>query len=103
MQGMLGRSLVERVTIECLCDKDLWLTLVDPVQLEAAVLNIALNGGDAMPDGGQLTITTANQTIGAKAAATADGPAPGRYVVIAVMDTGVGMSDDIRRRAIEPF
>jgi PAS domain S-box-containing protein len=103
MQAMLRRTLDDRITIDCLCDKDLWLTLVDPVQLEAAVLNIVLNGGDAMPDGGRLTIMTANRTIDESAAAARDGPMPGQYVVIAVEDTGVGMSADIRRRAIEPF
>ncbi|HTO85774.1 MAG TPA: PAS domain S-box protein [Methylomirabilota bacterium] len=103
MQEMLRQALDRRVTIDCRCDPALWLTVVDPAQLQAALLGIALNGGDAMPEGGRLTIRTANRLVPDSTAATRDGPGPGPYVVIAVEDTGVGMSADIRRRAIEPF
>ncbi len=74
--------------------------MVEPSQVEAAILNLALNARDAMPDGGVLTITTANQPV---ADAMNDDVAAGDYVAIIVTDTGVGMTDEVVRRAFEPF
>src|SRR5262249_29750037 len=79
-QDVLRRTLDPRVIIECRCDPALWLTVVDPAQLEAALLGIALNGGDAMPEGGRLTIRTANRAVPDLASETRDGPGPGPYV-----------------------
>jgi CheY-like chemotaxis protein len=80
----------------------LWRTLVDANQLESAILNLAVNARDAMEDGGKLTIETANAHIDdtyAKEYAVA----PGQYVLIAVTDTGVGMTSDIIAKAFDPF
>jgi signal transduction histidine kinase len=74
---------------------------VDPSQVEAAILNLCLNARDAMPEGGQLTITTANETIADRAGP--DGPEAGGYVRICVTDTGGGMTPDVLRRAFDPF
>jgi CheY-like chemotaxis protein len=76
--------------------------LVDPVQLESALLNVAINARDAMPDGGRLTIETANGWIDAPDASTRD-MQPGQYVVISVTDTGMGMAPDVLARAFDPF
>lgn len=73
--------------------------LVDPTQIELVLLNLAINARDAMPEGGRLTIPTANVSRG-------DAPrdlAPGDYVLISVSDTGEGMSEQVLRRAVEPF
>ncbi len=78
--------------------------IADPNQLELAILNLAINARDAMPSGGRLTITSGSLTITeAGARAQADSPAPGRYAVISVTDTGTGMTPEIRARALEPF
>jgi CheY-like chemotaxis protein len=77
--------------------------VVDPGQLEIAVLNIAVNARDAMPDGGRLTIETANLELGADEAAAIPESKPGQYVTIAVRDTGCGMTPDVAARAFEPF
>jgi signal transduction histidine kinase len=77
-------------------------TLCDPNQLESALLNLAINARDAMPDGGKLTISTANARIDG---VTADAPAlsPGEYICIDVTDTGTGMSAEVAARAFDPF
>ena len=90
----------QRIRIETWLDGDLWPAMVEPSQVEAAILNLALNARDAMPDGGVLTITTTNQPI----ADTVQGDiAAGDYVAIIVTDTGVGMTDEVAQRAFEPF
>ena len=79
----------------------LWPALVDPSQVEAAILNLCLNARDAMPDGGQLTITTLNEAI--ETTEHEDDLPPGHYVRVSVSDTGTGMDPEIRQRAFEPF
>jgi PAS domain S-box-containing protein len=79
-----------------------WSTLVDPNQLENALLNLCINARDAMPDGGDLTIATAHHVMDAAAAAAHDLPA-GDYVSLCVADTGTGMTQDVIRRAFDPF
>ncbi|MBN8909852.1 MAG: hypothetical protein J0H99_25375, partial [Rhodospirillales bacterium] len=93
----LGRRI--RLTTEL--DPNLWPAMVDPSQIEAAILNLCLNARDAMPEGGTLTIRTTNLAIGGPAAAP--DLAPGAYVSIAVGDTGIGMTAPVQRRAFDPF
>lgn len=102
MSVLLRRTLGEKIGIETVLAAGLWRVAVDPNQFEHALLNLALNARDAMPDGGRLTIEAANAHIDGRYASEAD-ISPGQYVVVAVSDTGVGMSEDILRRAFDPF
>jgi signal transduction histidine kinase/ActR/RegA family two-component response regulator len=78
-----------------------WPAMVDPSQVEAAILNLCLNGRDAMPDGGTLTIRTRNVEL--TAPTSADDPLPGPYVCVTICDTGIGMKPEVQQRAFEPF
>ena len=98
---ILKRTLGETIAIELHCARDLSNVLVDPGELDTAILNLALNARDAMPRGGVLQIGAREQTIGA-AEGTAD-LAPGDYVVISVRDSGLGMAPEVLARAFEPF
>ena len=100
---LLRRTLGESVTIETVLGAGLWWTQVDPNQLENVLLNLAVNARDAMPDGGKLTIETANTFLDESYVATQGDVAPGQYVMLAVSDTGTGMSRDVLARAFEPF
>jgi signal transduction histidine kinase/CheY-like chemotaxis protein len=96
---MLFRTIGSTVRIETVLTEGLWPALVDPTQIELVLLNLAINARDAMPEGGRLTIRTANVS-------PSDAPAdlvPGDYVLVSVSDTGEGMSEEILRRAVEPF
>jgi CheY-like chemotaxis protein len=88
--------------MEIITDRDLWLCRTDPHQLETAILNLAINARDAMPEGGKLTIKTTNRTI-EDAFASRWEAAAGDYVVIAVGDTGVGMPAEVIAHIFEPF
>ena len=96
---MLFRTIGITVRIETVLTEGLWPALVDPTQIELVLLNLAINARDAMPGGGRLTIRTANVSRGE---APAD-LAPGDYVLISVSDTGEGMSEEVLKRAVEPF
>ncbi len=103
MSELLRRTLGETVLIETVLSGGLWRATADPAQLEAAVLNLAINARDAMPGGGTLTIETANAHLDdAYAAANAE-VTPGQFVMIAVSDTGTGMDQQTIARAFEPF
>ncbi len=99
---MLRRLVGERIKVAVHCDPALWQVRADPGEIGRAIMNLSLNARDAMPEGGLLTIETANVTV-----TEADAPhqelAPGRYVMLAVHDTGVGMDAELRERIFEPF
>jgi PAS domain S-box-containing protein len=102
LEDLLRRTIGETIDLEIAASDDLWCTLCDPNQLESALLNLAINARDALPDGGKLTVKTANARLDS---VTADTPAlsPGDYVRIDVTDTGVGMSAEVAARAFDPF
>ncbi|MER8695693.1 CHASE3 domain-containing protein [Mesorhizobium opportunistum] len=103
MSDLLRRALGEGIRIETVLAGGLWKTHADPSQIENAILNLAVNARDAMSEDGKLTIETANSHLDDGYAATHADVIPGQYVMIAVSDTGEGMSADVMARAFEPF
>lgn len=104
MDDLLRRTLGPEISLEMVFAGALWPTLCDPNQLENAILNLAINARDAMPKGGRLTVETANAHLDdAYARAQGDDVKPGQYVVVAVTDTGTGMSPEVIARAFDPF
>jgi signal transduction histidine kinase len=93
----------ESVTFELKLEAGLGTANIDPAQLQSAILNLVVNARDAMPNGGRLTLETVNAEIYQSFDVTGAVVRPGRYVVIGVRDTGVGMTPEVRDRAIEPF
>ncbi len=102
MRDLLASTLGRGIRVETELDESLRLALADPVQIEHVVLNLAINARDAMPQGGTLTIATANKTVDVAASMTMD-MQTGDYVVVTVSDTGTGMPEDVLRNAFEPF
>jgi CheY-like chemotaxis protein len=102
MQELINRTMGPNIAVEVVGAAGLWLTKVDAPQLESAVLNLAINARDAMPNGGKLTIETANKWLDERAARDRDVP-PGQYVSVCVTDTGVGMPPAVVARAFDPF
>jgi DNA-binding response OmpR family regulator len=104
MSELLRRTLGETVVLEAVLAGGLWRTQADPNQLENAILNLAVNARDAMPDGGKLTIETANARLDEAYVAALAEPLPaGQYVLIAVSDTGTGMDKATIEKVFEPF
>jgi PAS domain S-box-containing protein len=103
MEDLLRRTLGEQVRLDLALAGGLWPTRCDPNQLESAILNLAINARDAMPDGGTLTIETSNVHLDDTDIAVRWDAPLGEYVCIAVADTGVGMDADTVTRAFEPF
>src|SRR5262249_35050987 len=103
MSDLLPRTLGESVSIETILAGGLWKTSVDPNQLENALLNLAINGRDAMASGGKLTIETGNTYLDDDYAAMHAEVTAGQYVLIAVSDTGRGMSEEDIAPAVEPL
>ena len=103
MSDLLRRTITESIEMETVLAEDLWRTRVDSNELEATVLNLAVNARDAMPDGGRLTIETSNTDLDEHYAARHADVTAGQYVMIAVSDTGTGMSAEVAERAFEPF
>ncbi|WP_158807281.1 PAS domain S-box protein [Beijerinckia sp. L45] len=102
MEEMVRRTVGPSIDIAVVRATDLWTTLVDPNQLENALLNLCINARDAMPDGGRLTIETANVPLEGRAARQRELP-PGQYLCLSVADTGTGMTPDVIKRAFDPF
>jgi signal transduction histidine kinase/DNA-binding response OmpR family regulator len=103
MSELLRRTLGEAVAIETVLAGGLWRAMADPNHLESALLNLAVNARDAMPNGGGLTIETANTYLDETYARQHQEVLPGQYVMIAVSDTGTGMTKDTMERVFEPF
>lgn len=103
MDDMLRRALGEEIELETVVSGGLWNTLIDPGQLENAILNLAINARDAMDGRGRLTIETANAVLDEDYARAHDDVHPGQYVLVAVTDTGSGISPDIIEHVLEPF
>ena len=102
MEELVRRTVAPGVQLETVLAVGLWPTLCDSNQLENAILNLCINARDAMPDGGRLTIETANMWLDDRAARERD-MQPGQYVAISVSDTGTGMSPEVMARAFDPF
>lgn len=103
MSELLRRVLGETVDIETVLGAGLWQAEVDPNELENALLNLAVNARDAMPDGGKLTVETCNGSIDDVYAATHGEVKPGQYAVISITDSGTGMDRETASRVFEPF
>ncbi|MET0292294.1 MAG: response regulator [Steroidobacteraceae bacterium] len=103
MSDLLHRSLGESIELETVYAGGLWSTLTDSNQLENAILNLAINARDAMPDGGRLTIEAHNTTFDRSSGSGTEEVRAGDYVVISVSDTGTGMPPEIIAKAFDPF
>ncbi|GGB71119.1 PAS domain S-box protein [Blastomonas aquatica] len=100
---MLHRALGEQIALKSVADSGLWDCFVDEGQLENAILNLAINARDAMPDGGMFTIELANAAVDDLFASRYPDVAPGEYVMVSLTDTGTGMPPEVRERIFEPF
>ena len=103
MSDMLRRTLGETIQVETVIAGGLWNTLVDPNQVENTLLNLAINARDAMPDGGKLTLEVSNAHLDDAYALAHAEVTPGQYVMLAVTDTGTGMTPEVLGRVFEPF
>jgi PAS domain S-box-containing protein len=99
---VIGRTVGEQIVVRMQVDPGVWAVRVDPIQLESAILNLAINARDAMPNGGQLTIEAVNVRLDRDQARPHE-LAPGDYVKISVSDNGTGMTPEVLARAAEPF
>jgi PAS domain S-box-containing protein len=102
LEELVRRTVGPGIQVEVVGASGLWPTLVDPNQLENAVLNLCVNARDAMPEGGKLTLETANKWIDERAARRHDLPV-GQYISVCVTDTGVGMTPEVMAKAFDPF
>ena len=103
MEDLVRRAVGEHVEVETVVSASLWNATLDPHQLENVVLNLAINGRDAMPGGGKLTVELSNTMLDDTYVSAAHEVPPGQYVLLAMSDTGTGMPADVLERAIEPF
>jgi PAS domain S-box-containing protein len=102
LEELIRRTVGPAITVEVVGAGGLWLTQVDPSQLESALLNLVINARDAMSDGGRITIETANRWLDGRGGWERGVP-PGQYVSLSVTDTGTGMPADVIERAFDPF
>jgi PAS domain S-box-containing protein len=102
LEELIRRTVGPAVTVDVIAATGLWPALVDPPQLENALLNLCINARDAMPEGGSITIETANTALDAREARERDMP-PGPYLLLRVTDTGTGMAPEIVGKVFEPF
>jgi signal transduction histidine kinase len=102
MEELIRRTVGPGIALEVVGAGGLWPARVDASQLENSLLNLCINARDAMPDGGRLTIVTANMSLDHRAAAERE-LAPGQYISLSVTDTGAGMSAEVMARAFDPF
>ncbi len=102
MQEMIQRTVGPGIAVEVVGGTNIWPALVDPPQLENALLNLCINARDAMPNGGTITVETANKWMDERAARQHDMP-EGQYLSMCVTDTGIGMSPEVIARVFEPF
>jgi PAS domain S-box-containing protein len=103
LADLLRNSLGERITMELKVADDAWNAKIDPGQLENAILNLAINARDAMPDGGTVSIEISNATLDRRYAALHPEVTPGPYVLVQVDDTGTGMPPEVAAQAFDPF
>src|SRR5215207_4745577 len=103
MEDLLRRTIGPLHALEFVIAGGLWTTLCDPNQLESAILNLAINARDAMPEGGKLVIETANAHLDDTYVAKQRDVTPGQSVAICVTDTGTGMPREVIARAFDPF
>ena len=103
MEPLLRRTLGGHIECAFALEANVWLTSVDPGQLTTALLNLVLNARDALPDGGKLTVEVRNASLGETDVDVNGEPRPGDYVMVAVTDTGSGMTAEVASRAFEPF
>jgi len=103
LEELVRRAVGETVEVETAVSASLWNTLIDPHQLENVVLNLAINARDAMPNGGKLTIELSNTMLDDSYVSAAHEVPPGQYVLLAISDTGTGMTPEVLARAVEPF
>jgi signal transduction histidine kinase len=103
MSDLLHSTLGEHIEIQTVLAAGLWTTNVDANHLESAILNLAINARDAMPEGGKLTIETANAYLDESYCRLHDEIEPGQFVMIAVSDTGEGMTPEVIERVFDPF
>jgi signal transduction histidine kinase/CheY-like chemotaxis protein len=102
MEELIVRTVGPAIAVETVSAAGLWQSLIDPSQLENAVLNLCINARDAMPDGGKITIETANRWLDQRTAKER-GLEPGQYIALCVSDTGTGMAPDVIAKAFDPF
>ncbi len=102
MQELIQRTVGPGILVEVVGASNLWPALVDPSQLENALLNLCINARDAMPDGGRITVETANKWLDERAAKQQNMP-EGQYLAMSVTDTGTGMPPEVIARVFEPF
>lgn len=102
LEELLRRTLGGSISVRLDLDPRLWQALIDPTQTEMIILNLAINARDAMPEGGQLTLSTRNNRVIARPHRPED-PEPGEYVVLSIRDSGCGMSEEVLAKVFEPF
>lgn len=102
MEDLIGRAIGSHIELKIVDGASLWPSLIDPSQLENAILNLCLNARDAMPDGGKITIEIGNREFD-QGTATERGVEPGQYISLCVSDDGAGMTSQVQAKAFDPF